>query len=116
MISNLQDELIATRTQLPALRKFTPSNPQIDVYQTRVSGLEQEIRDASTQVAGVCGAIDERWRRLSLHHRSLHHRSLQRQILSQKLNDVQLECQRRVGRLLRDQHIENWIGRFGAHA
>jgi capsular polysaccharide transport system permease protein len=45
--------LFATRTLLLALRKFTPSNPQIEVYQTRASGLEQEIRDASSQVAGA---------------------------------------------------------------
>lgn len=52
MISKLQDELIATKTELLQLRKYTPRNPQIDVMQTRASGLEKEIGEQMRMVAG----------------------------------------------------------------
>lgn len=52
MISKLQDELIATRTELLQLRKYTPRNPQIDVMQTRASGLQKEINEQMRMVAG----------------------------------------------------------------
>ena len=52
MVSKLQDELIATRTQLRELRVFAPQNPQIEVLETRVRGLTAEIQNQSGQVAG----------------------------------------------------------------
>ena len=52
MISKLQDELIATKTELLQLRKYTPRNPQIEVMQTRASGLEKEIGEQMRMVAG----------------------------------------------------------------
>lgn len=52
MISKLQDELIATKTQLLQLRAFTPQNPQIPVLQTRISGLSSEINQQIGLVAG----------------------------------------------------------------
>jgi len=52
MISKLQDELIATRTQLRELRVFTPANPQVEVLQSRVDGLQNEIDTELGKVAG----------------------------------------------------------------
>jgi len=52
MISKLQDELIATKTQLLQLRSFTPENPQIEVLDTKVKGLSQEIDEQLGKVAG----------------------------------------------------------------
>ncbi|WP_306294727.1 hypothetical protein [Sphingobium lactosutens] len=52
MISKLQDELIATKTQLVQLRVFTPQNPQIPVLQTRVEELGKEIDQQIGLVAG----------------------------------------------------------------
>lgn len=52
MISKLQDELIATRTQLRELRAFAPKNPQIAVLDTRAKGLGQEIDEQLGLVAG----------------------------------------------------------------
>lgn len=52
MVSKLQDELIATKTQLIQLRTYTPQNPQIEVLQTKVGSLNREIADQMGQVAG----------------------------------------------------------------
>ncbi len=52
MISKLQDELIATKTQLAQLESFTPKNPQIPVLERKRSSLQQEIREQLGLVAG----------------------------------------------------------------
>jgi len=52
MISKLQDELIATKTQLVQLRAFTPQNPQIPVFRNRVKSLQNEIDEQLGLVAG----------------------------------------------------------------
>jgi len=52
MISKLQDELIATRTQLRELRAFAPRNSQIDVLETRAKGLAAAIEEQTAEVAG----------------------------------------------------------------
>jgi capsular polysaccharide transport system permease protein len=52
MIAKLQDELIATKTQLLQLRSFTPENPQIEVLDAKVSGLSREIDEQVGLVAG----------------------------------------------------------------
>lgn len=52
MISKLQDELIATKTQLRQIKTFTPQNPQIDSLQVRVNELTREIQDQMNLVAG----------------------------------------------------------------
>ncbi|MBO9726079.1 MAG: hypothetical protein J7530_17020 [Novosphingobium sp.] len=52
MISKLQDELIATRTQLRELRSLAPQNPQIEALETRVKGIATEIDEQTGQVAG----------------------------------------------------------------
>lgn len=52
LVSKLQDELIATKTQLLQLRAFTPQNPQVPVLETRVAGLAREINEQISEVAG----------------------------------------------------------------
>jgi capsular polysaccharide transport system permease protein len=52
MISKLQDELIATKTQLLQLRAFTPENPQIEVLAAKVKGLSREADEQLGKVAG----------------------------------------------------------------
>ena len=51
-IAKLQDELIATNTQLAQLRTFTPQNPQISALQKRASTLQGEIDAETTRVTG----------------------------------------------------------------
>ncbi|MDF0490976.1 hypothetical protein PX554_22895 [Sphingomonas sp. H39-1-10] len=60
MVSKLQDELIATRTQLRQLRAFTPQNPQIEVLDIRAKGLAAEIDDQLGQVAGSSKSLSSR--------------------------------------------------------
>lgn len=57
MISKLQDDLIATRTQLRELRAFAPENPQIAVLDTRVKGIVAAIDEATGLVAGGQGSL-----------------------------------------------------------
>lgn len=52
MISKLQDEMIATRTQLSQLRAFTPQNPQIEVLDVQSRSLAREIDILLGKVAG----------------------------------------------------------------
>jgi capsular polysaccharide transport system permease protein len=52
MISKLQDEMIAAKTELLQLQSFTPRNPQIDVLKMRVTGLNREIDEQLGKVAG----------------------------------------------------------------
>lgn len=60
MISKLQDELIATRTQLRELRAFAPQNPQVAVLNTRVAGLSLEIDEQLGLVAGSNKSLSSR--------------------------------------------------------
>lgn len=52
MISKLQDQLIATNTQLDQLRNFASDNPQIEVLKATAKSLEEEI---NRQAGGVAG-------------------------------------------------------------
>ena len=52
MISKLQDDLSASKTQLIQLKMFAPANPQAEVLQARIKGLEQEIDQQLGRVAG----------------------------------------------------------------
>lgn len=52
LVSKLQDELIATKTQLDQVRTFTPENPQISALQRRVAGLQTEMDVQMAKVAG----------------------------------------------------------------
>lgn len=51
-VSKLQDELIATKTQLVQLRTFTVNNPQIPALQKRVETLQTEINAETAKVTG----------------------------------------------------------------
>jgi capsular polysaccharide transport system permease protein len=52
MISKLQDELIASRTELLQLRAIAPQNPQIPVLETKIGGLARSINVELAKVAG----------------------------------------------------------------
>jgi capsular polysaccharide transport system permease protein len=52
MISKLQDEIIATKTQLNQLRAFTPLNPQIPALENRSETLQREIRNLMGTLTG----------------------------------------------------------------
>ena len=51
-ISKMQDELIATRTQLAQIQSLSPDSPQIPALRTRIDSLDSEIRMESGKVAG----------------------------------------------------------------
>jgi len=51
-IAKLQDDLIATKTQLAQVRSVTPDNPQIPVLQKRQESLQAEIDAETNRVAG----------------------------------------------------------------
>lgn len=52
MVSKLQDELIANRTQLAELRRYAPENPQVESLNTRIGSLQQQIDREEGKVAG----------------------------------------------------------------
>lgn len=57
MISKLQDQLIATRTQLLELRTVASASPQIPVLQARADALAHEIDIQTGAVAGSKGSL-----------------------------------------------------------
>lgn len=52
MIAKLQDELIASRTELAQLKAIVPNNPQISSLQARIAGLADQIGGETGKVAG----------------------------------------------------------------
>jgi capsular polysaccharide transport system permease protein len=52
MISKLQDDLIAARTQLAQLQQFAPRNPQIPALQEKVIKLTSEIGGETSRITG----------------------------------------------------------------
>jgi capsular polysaccharide transport system permease protein len=52
LISKLQDELIATKTQIAQLKQFTPDNPQLKSLQLKARTLEAEMKAELSGVAG----------------------------------------------------------------
>jgi capsular polysaccharide transport system permease protein len=60
MISKLQDELIATRTQLTETRTVSPQNPQIEVLEARAGSLSNEIDKQLGLVAGSSRSLSSR--------------------------------------------------------
>lgn len=52
MVSKLQDEIIATRTQLTQLRALAPQNPQIPLLASRAVELQKSINEEMGKVAG----------------------------------------------------------------
>lgn len=67
MISKLQDELIASRTQLLQLKALAPQNPQVPILQVRIESLVHSIDSELGKVAGdrqsLAGATVEYQRR-----------------------------------------------------
>ena len=57
LVSKIQDELIATKTQLDQVRTFTPDNPQIPSLQKRASTLQAEIDSQMAKVAGGSASL-----------------------------------------------------------
>ena len=51
-VSKLQEELIATRTQLAQVRSVTPNNPQIPLLRNRADTLQVEIDAETAKVTG----------------------------------------------------------------
>ena len=51
-IAKLQDEVIASKTQLAQLQMLTKDNPQIPVLKNRIQTLETEIENETNRVAG----------------------------------------------------------------
>ncbi|MBF5090882.1 hypothetical protein F1640_12805 [Novosphingobium sp. NBM11] len=60
MVSKLQDELIATRTQLRELRTIAPKNPQIEVLQARASEISSEIDEQLGVITGSSKSLSSR--------------------------------------------------------
>ncbi len=54
-ISKLQDELIASKTQLEQVKSLSPENPQIPVLNKRVQVLQREMDSEMAKVAGGGG-------------------------------------------------------------
>jgi capsular polysaccharide transport system permease protein len=52
MISKLQDSLIAAKTELAQLERYTPENPRIPVVNTQIGTIQAEIDRALGKVAG----------------------------------------------------------------
>jgi capsular polysaccharide transport system permease protein len=60
LVSKLQDELIATRSQLAELRALTPSSPQITSLQSRAETLQAAIDSETSKVAGRRGSLSSK--------------------------------------------------------
>jgi len=59
-VSKLQDELIATKTQLAQIRTASKKNPQIVSLQSRIDMLNKSITEESAKVAGGKASLTEK--------------------------------------------------------
>lgn len=57
MISKLQDQLIAAKTQLLQMQTYTPKASQIPYLSTQIRNLEREIADQTAQLTGGLGSL-----------------------------------------------------------
>lgn len=57
MISKLQDDLVATRTQLLQVQQFAPENPQLPVLRTKIANLNRQIGVETARMAGGMGSL-----------------------------------------------------------
>lgn len=57
LVSKLQDELIATRTQLAQVQELTRDNPQIAPLKNRVESLQREIAAETAKVVGPAQSL-----------------------------------------------------------
>lgn len=81
MISKLQDELIAARTQLQQMQTYTPRASQIPFLRTRIQSLQREIDE---QTAGIAGG------RRSLSAAAVQYQQL---LLNSELSEKQLAAE-----------------------
>lgn len=56
-VSKIQDELIATKTQLAQIQAFTPDNPQLSSLQLKIKTLEGEMERELARVAGGASSL-----------------------------------------------------------
>lgn len=69
MVSKIQDELIASRTQLAEIQRYAPANPQVESLQTRIASLQTQINQETGKVAGnqrSLAASNAQYQRLAL--------------------------------------------------
>jgi capsular polysaccharide transport system permease protein len=59
-VSRLQDELIATRTQLAEVMRLARYNPKVSALRNRIRSLEEEIAGALARVAGKGGSLSDK--------------------------------------------------------
>lgn len=52
MISNLQTQLIQSKTQLAQLQRYAPENPQIPVVRTQIGAIQRQINEETGKVTG----------------------------------------------------------------
>lgn len=52
MVSNLQNQLIAAKTDLAQLQRYAPENPRLPVVQTQIAAIESEIAREAGKVTG----------------------------------------------------------------
>jgi len=57
MISKLQDSLIAAKSELAQLQRFTPLNPRIPVVRSQLASVQSEIDQELGKVAGNRGSL-----------------------------------------------------------
>jgi capsular polysaccharide transport system permease protein len=57
MVAKLQDGLIAAKTELAQLQRYTPDNPRIPIVQTQLSTIQGEIDREMGKVAGNRGSL-----------------------------------------------------------
>lgn len=68
-VAKIQDELIATTTQLAQLKAFTPQNPQIESLENRAKTLRTEIANETGKVTGNAKSLSNKaadYQRLAL--------------------------------------------------
>lgn len=112
-ISKLQDELIATKTQLAQVVTYTPDNPQVPMLRTRIATLQKEIDNETAKVAGGATSLTNKaadFERLAL-DRTFADRQLASALtsLEQARNDAQrklLYLERIVKPMVPDEAVE----------
>ena len=52
MISKLQDQLIAARTELTQLKRYTPDNPRVPIVETEMAAIERQMNAEMGKVTG----------------------------------------------------------------
>jgi capsular polysaccharide transport system permease protein len=57
MISNLQNQLIAGKSELSQLLRYAPDNPRIPVVRTQIATIEREIDKQTGQVTGNSSSL-----------------------------------------------------------